>query len=243
MSGFSFGTTAGASQGFSTSKLEGNNIYTVKFDGVEIKDLVGKKETNAGVVYQTLILKFSTEQGTFEHTIFAPNPAKDFARTETKYTDKNTGVEGTIPQPSNVESMMLLFKHAIDAINPTIAKAIDDGSKPLTAPDWNGLRILVAKILDAGKGKEIQIKLLKNNKGEAQFPGFFTAINRDGKPYIKNNFIGQNLAFTTFESARIAKEIAATPTPVASYQAPTAGAQASAPVSDGLDLNFDMPIL
>ena len=36
---FSFNTTAGASQSTVKPKLAGNEIYSVKFDGVEIKDI------------------------------------------------------------------------------------------------------------------------------------------------------------------------------------------------------------
>ena len=112
---FSFNGTAGASQGTTFKKLEGNTIPVVKFDGCEVVDVQGVKDPTQ--VYRLLKLKFSNDEGTFEHTCFEPKPA-DFERRETDYTDKKTGETKKIPQPSNVESMMLLFKHAIDALNP-----------------------------------------------------------------------------------------------------------------------------
>ena len=159
---YSFNTTANSSQSSIKPRLKGNNIHDVQFDGCEIVDIQGVK--NPGEVYKVLKLKFSNDEGTYEHTIFEPRES-DFARTESKYTDKKTGEDKGIPQASGVESMMLFFKHAIDAINPTVAKAIDGGTQNLGAKDWNDLRVIVQKILDAGKGSKFQIKLLLIKNG------------------------------------------------------------------------------
>lgn len=232
---FSFGQTAGASQSTAKPRLEGNNIYDVVFDGCEIEDIQGVKDPSQ--LYKVLKLKFSNEDGTYEHAIFEPKQA-DFERTFSEVMVK--GVKQNIPQPSGVESMMLLFKHAIDAINPTIAEAIDKGEKNLGAKDWNDLRKLVAKILDAGKGVSTKIKLVKKKNGEAIFPGFFAAVNRENKAYIRNNFIGPKVAFTSYETDRIRKEATATPTKAESYDM---NVTTSAPVdTSGLDLEFDVDL-
>ena len=220
---FSFDATAGASQSTVKPKLAGNNIFSVTFDGSEIKDIQGVKDPTQ--VYKVLILKFSNEDGTYEHTIFEPRP-EDAKRGETEFTNKNGNTE-KIPQPSGIENLMLLFKHVIDAVNPAVAKAIDSGEKKLGAKDWTDLRILLDKIYTASKGATTKIKLLKKkNNGEATFPGFFAAVNRDGKAYIRNNFIGEKIAFTAYEMDRIKNEANATP---------------SNPTSLGLDLGEDMP--
>lgn len=230
---FSFGQTAGASQSTAKPRLEGNNIYEVKFDGAEIEDIQGVKDPSQ--VYKVLKLKFSNEDGVFEHTIFEPKP-NEFERTISEVMVK--GVQQNIPQPSGVESMMLLFKHAIDSINPVIASAIDKGEKNLGAKDWNGLRDLVAKILNAGKDVNVKIKLLKNKKGEAIFPGFFAAVNKENKAYIRNNFIGSKVAFSSYELDRIRKEATAVPTKPESYDlGVTTPAQSD---TSGLDLDFDV---
>lgn len=236
---FSFNTTAGASQSTAKPRLLGNEICTVKFDGCEIQDIKGVKDINA--LYQVLKLKFSNDRGTYEHTIFEPRE-EDFNRTEREYTTK-TGTIEKIPQTSGVENMMLLFKHAIDSINPTIAKAIDEGTQNLGAKDWNSLRKLVSQILDAGKGASLQIKLLRNNKGEATFPGYFASITKEGKAYIRNNFIGKNLSFTAYEAQRIQKELAATPTAAKTYSESTNFDNLPKAPSVDVDLTFDMPIL
>ena len=235
---FSFNTTAGASQSAAKARLAGNDIYTVKFDGCEIVDIQGVKDPS--MTYKVLKLKFSNEDGSFEHTIFEPKQA-DFNRTETEFT--KDGKTEKIPQASGVESMMLLFKHAIDAIAPEVGKQIDSGARNLGAADWNGLRILVAKILDSGKGNPTQIKLMKNNKGEAQFPGFFSGVSREGKAYIRNNFIGNKLAFSTYELTRINNAATAKPTPAAGFVANNAFTPTAPATSDALDFNFEMPEL
>ncbi|MDA3855090.1 MAG: hypothetical protein PF569_02440 [Candidatus Woesearchaeota archaeon] len=208
MSGFSFDATAGASQSTVKPRLEGNAIYTVKLDSCEIEDIQGVKDPSA--VYKVLKIKFSNEDGAFENTVFEPRE-EDFNRGESKFTNKN-GNEEKIPQPSNVESMMLLFKHMIDAFAPTVGKEIDEGKKQIAAPDWDKLRVVVKKILDTGKDSESKIKLIKTKSGEARFPGFFAAINREGTVYVRNNFIGTKVAFTPYELTRIQKEKEAVPT-------------------------------
>ena len=242
---FSFNTTAGASQSTTRPRLAGNEIYTVKFDGCEIQDIKGVKEPDK--TYKVLKLKFSNSEGTYEHTIFEPRQ-EDFTRGENEYTTKE-GKKEKIPQPSGVENIMLLFKHAIDSINPTIAKQIDEGSKNLGAANWDALRELVAKILNAGKGATIQIKLLKNSKGEAIFPGYFSGLTKPdpvsgvSKAYIRNNFIGEKLAFSTYESQRIANESNAKPARVNSFAGGSEMGMVSANQSNSNDLDFDLPSL
>lgn len=236
---FSFSTTAGASQSSVKARLVGNAIHAVKFDGCEIQDIKGVKDPSQ--TYKVIKLKFSNDDGSFEHTIFEPKDS-DFVRGESKYIDKN-GVENKIPQASNVENMMLLFKHAIDIISPEVAKEIDNGTKNLGAADWDGLRKLVSQILDKNKGAELEIKLIKNNKGEGVFPGFFSAINREGKAYVRNNFMGKSLAFTSYEASKINNEATAKPTKVEEFTpAPKLDSLSESSPSD-IDMSFDMPEL
>lgn len=232
MESFSFDATAGASQSTAKPRLLGNNIYTVKFDGCEIKDIQGVKDPTA--LYKVLSLKFSNDEGSYDHTVFEPK-GDDYKRTDKEFTNKNGNIE-KIPQASNVESLMLFLKHIIDAVNPTVAKQIDSGEKKLGAKSWDELRNLISNILNAGKGAQTKIKLLKNKAGEATFPGFFTAVNRDGKAYIRNNFVGEKVAFTAYEIDRIKNENTAKPTDAAALDL---GIEEKA-TDSGLDLNFEV---
>lgn len=226
---FSFSTTAGASQSTSKPRLAGNSIHTVKLDGCEIQDIAGVKDITQ--VYKVLKLKFSNEDGYFEHTVFEPKP-QDMTRTESEFTKE--GKVNKIPQPSNVESMMLLFKHVIDAFVPEIAGKIDRNEQQLVAKNWEELRKLVKAILDKGIGNTSNIKLITDNKGEAKFPGFFAAVNKEGKAYVRNNFCGAKVAFTSYESEKINKTATAKPTPMSKTE------EFNLDTDTSLNLDFDL---
>ena len=207
MNGFNFNITAGASQSTFKPQLPGNEIYELTFDGASIEDIQGKKDPSQ--VYKVLKLRFSNEKGQFEHTIFEPRP-EDFERGENKTT--RNGEVSTFPTPSNVESMMLLLKHVIDAVLPSVGKKIDEGEVTLGGKNWEQLRTNVVTVLEKGKGATTKIKLLSDNKGNARFPGFFTGLNQEGKAYIRNNFVGNTIGFTSYEKTRIDNAANAKPT-------------------------------
>lgn len=207
MNGFNFNITAGASQSTFKPQLPGNEIYEVTFDGASIEDIQGKKDPSQ--VYKVLKLRFSNEKGQFEHTIFEPRP-EDFERGENKTT--RNGEVSTFPTPSNVESMMLLLKHVIDAVLPVVGKKIDEGEVTLGGKNWEQLRTNVVTVLEKGKGVTTKIKLLSDNKGNPRFPGFFTSLNQEGKAYIRNNFVGNTIGFTSYEKTRIDNAATAKPT-------------------------------
>lgn len=236
---FSFNATANTSQSNIKPRLEANTIHTVRFDGCEIVDIQGVKDSTA--VYKVIKLKFSNGDGTYEHTVFEPRES-DFSRTVTTFNDKNTGEEKEIPQSSNVENMMLLFKHAIDSIVPAIGKEIDAKTKNIGAKNWEDLRLGISKMLDSGIGTIVQIKLLSNSKtGDGEFPRYFSGVNREGVAYIRNNFIGKKLAFSSYEMTKIKNAAAAKPTPI--DQGPI-GSFDLGGSSKEMDLDFDdLPML
>ena len=210
MKGFSFKSTAGASQPTTRTRLEGNTIHTVKFDGCEALDY-------SNGLYKVLKLKFSNEDGVFEHTIFEPKE-EDSKRSSKDYTDKNGKIQEII-SPSNIENMMLLIKHLLDTVNPELSKKIDDGEVELEAPNWDGFRKLLVKIFEKPCEKTFQIKLLKNKKGEAILPGFFSSVAREsGVAYVKDGFIGTKVGFTPYEVKRINNEATATVTKVSKVE-------------------------
>lgn len=193
MAGFSIDSSV-ASQSSTKNRLEGNAIHTVKFKGVEAKDL---KEGE----YKVLNITFENEKGEFTDTIFPPREV-DFDR---RVSDK--GYES----PSAVEEMMAKFRHLIAAVNPELDKQIENKTKNLNAPDWDGLRKLVVAATKKGIDKELQIKLINNGKGEPKFPGFFLGLSKANQVYIRTNFIGQDLQFTPKEKERIANMTTAKP--------------------------------
>ena len=208
MSGFSFSTKdLGSSQSVGKS-LEGNKIHEVKFLGANIHEFPNKQ---GGDAYEVIQFKFvGANEAPFEHSIFAPRP-QDFDRGESVFL--KDGKENKVPNPSNVESMMLFFKHTIDAILPEVAEKLDNGDIVLQGKTWNELRKNVVEMLAPGIGVTTSIKLIKDKNGFARFPGYFTSLNtKTGKAYVKNNFIGKDLGFTPAEVTRMKKETTAKPT-------------------------------
>ena len=230
MSGFNFSTTAGASQSTFKPQLPGNEIHEVKFDGAVSEDIQGKKDPEQ--VYKVLKLKFSNEKGQFEHTIFEPRK-EDFDRGENKTT--RNGEETTFPTPSNVELMMLLLKHTIDAVLPSLGEKIDKGEVTLGGKNWEQLRNNIVKVLEKGKGVTTKIKLINDSKGNPRFPGFFAGINQEGKAYVRNNFIGASVGFTSYEKTRIDNASNAKPTKMDFEPEATPDDSPS-----GLDMEFDV---
>ena len=118
MMNFSFTETANASQSSFKPVLQGNKIYDVTFKGCEKRDIAGK--TDPSKIYKILDIKFENNDGYYTHTFFEPTEA-DGQQRETQYG----------PNPSNVQSMMLLFKHLIDTVNPKLADDIDNKKNSL----------------------------------------------------------------------------------------------------------------
>lgn len=220
---YSFDETAGISQNGAKKVLDGNAIYDVTFDGCEARDIQGVQDPTK--VFHVLDIKFSNADGVFTHTEFEPGP------------DDVQDTQGTYgPNPSRIKSMMLMFKHLIDAVNPALGKAIDNKEKSLNTTSWDSLRKLMVQATDPGKGTQTKIKLFKNNKGAAVFPRYFAKYNKEGKLYMSTNFIGNNIFFTNKELDQITKQQEAKPTSsdVFTLDTPTT----EAPAND--DFNFNI---
>lgn len=201
------------SQSTAANVLKANGIYDVIFKGVAAETIESKKD---GKKYNILKIKFADANGaTFEDSVFEPTGEKDFKRQANNYGSEN---------PSAVEEMLHKFKHLIRSVDPDLANKIDDGTKPLTAPNWAGLCALMVKATTKHIGKEVQIKLLANKNGHAIFPGFVLGISKEGNVYPRTNFIGANLSFTAKELERIENTATARPS--------------SMPDNSGIDLDM-----
>lgn len=194
---FNFNESAGITNG--PKQLAGNKIHDVTFDGCEIVDGVEFKNGKKGDV---LDIKFSNSEGYFTKRIFEPT-AEDFKDRDSQYG----------PNPSNIKSMMLLFKHLIDTVNPELAQAIDNKEKEISAPTWKGLRKLMVEATKNGIGTETKIKLMRI-KDRTDFPGFFAAYSKEGKLYMKSYFIGNSIYFSDKEIKTMNTVATASPTPV-----------------------------
>lgn len=238
---FNFNVTSGSSQSVERPTLEGNKIHTVTFDGCEARDF--DKRDGSGS-FHVLSIKFHNANGDFTHTVWEPRDEDAV---------DNVGPFGK--QPSNVLRMIYLFKHLIDAVNPELGKKIDEGTASLDAPNWDALRKLMVEATAPGVGTETKIKLIKNNKGEAQFPYFlaYEDATKGVNPRMTTNVIGNNVFFSTREQEKINKAESAVPTamsapkiavPVvgaAKIATPNIGVSAptTVPNNDFINMNFN----
>lgn len=200
---FNFNETAGASQSQSLPQLKGNAIHEVTFKGCEKREITGVKDPTQK--YNVLDIKFTNEEGYYTETIFEPKSGDE------KRQESEIGGKKYI-KPSNIENLMLEFRHLIDAINPELGKQIDSKEKSISAASWDGLRSLMIEATKSGIGKTVKIKLIKKKDGNPRFP-YFSMIDKDSnKAIVAGNFIGDKLYFTTYEQEQIKKAENASPT-------------------------------
>ena len=203
-----------------SNRLAANAIHTVKFDGATAEVIEGKDTTK----YSVLKLKFTGEDGEFIDTIFEPKDDDNIRK------QNNFGYEN----PSRVEELMFKVRHLIAAVNPKVSESIDKKGK-MEIATWKDLQDFVIKHTTTGVGKETQIKLLADSKGNPQFPPFVLGISKAGEPYPRTNFIGDKLAFTAKEQERINNALTAKPTNIEAK----VGAPAVTLTSDELDIDID----
>lgn len=227
---FNFNGNEIAGIGEVRKSLEGNKIHDVTFDGceaVEFKDGTMK----------VLRIKFSNAEGSFSHTIFEPKDGDD------KDID---GMYGK--QPSRIKEMMTLFRHLGNAVCPELVTFIDNISGNIT---WDQIRKKVVEVTTPAIGTQTKIKLLTrkrvdNNTGEthyeATFPSYFLGYSREGRLYMKTNFIGPKTYFLDKELTAIKKQETEKPVSISNnignidtFDAPAAAAAAP----DAFDIDID----
>lgn len=224
---FNFNGTELAGIGESKKQLEGNKIHEVTFDGceaVELKDGTMK----------VLRIKFSNDEGTFTHTIFEPREGDD-KDTEGMY-GKN---------PSRVAEMMCLFRHLGMAVCPELTEYINSIQGNVT---WDQIRKKIVEVTTPAVGTKTKIKLLtrKRNdpntgqeRSEAVFPSYFLSYSREGRLYMRTNFIGDRTYFTDKELTAIKNQETKKPVAMSSANLDAFDAPAAAAAKDDFDIDLD----
>lgn len=180
--------------------LAGYEIHSVEFKGAEKPDFTGKD----GTIYKTIVLKFENESGSFSSTIFEPKD-EDYTRKPSQFGGLN---------PCRVDIILDSFKQIVEAVNPTYYKENIEGASP-RFKNWEELRTAFVELTKPGIGTQTQIKLEKNKKGEAQFPGFPLTITREGVLLRTSTYIGKNLGWTAKELKAKTNFVTASVTPMA----------------------------
>ena len=181
--------------GVATAKVVSNNflkagIHNVIFKGVDKADN-----------FNALELRFEAVDGSGVHNerLFEPRSNE---RTESQY--------GTNPAES--EQFMCKVKQVIDALDPDLAKKIEQDGSKFAAPNFEGFIALLKKYLDKKIGTVTWIKLVPTTGNFVGFPGFVARLSKDGALYMNNKVIGENLVLTPKEATMIENAANARPT-------------------------------
>ena len=117
---------------------------------------------------------------------------------------------------------MVAVRQIVDALDPAIGEAIDTdnvvvNNKKVKLKDLNFDQLvkLIDILTKPCAGKEIEIKLIPQQNGFADIPGFPAKINRNGDLGISTRFIGHNLVMNQSEQKKIDAAKNAQPTNMA----------------------------
>lgn len=185
----------GAAKGVSVaSSFLPAGIHKVRFTGMNL--------ANAG---ESNVVEFKFESvngaGIHNERIFEPRSNE---RTTSQFGEN----------PSEAEQFTLKISQIISALDPELAKKIDENGDRFQAPDFPSFVNLLKKYLDNKVGTETFIKLVPSGN-YVNFPRYIASINKDGVLYINNKFIGNNLALTAKEARSIEEASRAKPTSMA----------------------------
>ena len=193
-----FGSLATVQATSGSKRLKPWDIYPVKFKGIDVREITGKKDPT--MTYKILTTKFEGENGYYNEDTFFPTEASAKRNT---YKNKE-GHEKEMP--SGFEQTMTYIAQLAGVLNPegfkkmqaasSKFKSFDDVCKALTT-------ILMPKI-----GTECFIKLIGRNRDGRVQPAFpnITALNKDGEVFTSDNFISlkkEILGFTEYEEAQM----------------------------------------
>ena len=173
-----------------------SGIHKVKFVSLEYI---------TGTGWEAMDVKFNSTSGSGTHSerVFAP---KDDIRKDNRFGGKNA---------SPKDHFICKWKQILMAISPDTIKQIDAGTLSVSANSFKGFVTKLSALVVDSVGVETSIKLVPGKDNNVQFPGFPGSINKEGNLFIKNKFIGENLALTDAEIKEISNRSNAAPTKAA----------------------------
>lgn len=193
-----FGSLADTVAVSGSRRLKPWGIYPVKFQGVEVREIQGKKDPSK--TYKILTAKFEGENGYYNEDTFFPN--EDSAKRNT-YTNKE-GHE--VEMPSGFEQIMTYIAQLAGVLNPEGFKKMQAASSKFKS--FDDVCKALNQILTPKVGTECFIKLVGRNRDGRIQPALprITALNKEGKVFTSDNFISLKqdiLAFTEYEETQI----------------------------------------
>lgn len=193
-----FGSLAETVAVSSSRRLKPWGIYPVKFQGVEVREIQGKKDPSK--IYKILTAKFEGENGYYNEDTFFPN--EDSVKRNT-YTNKE-GHE--VEMPSGFEQIRTYIAQLAGVLNPEGFKKMQAASSKFKS--FDDVCKALNQILTPKVGTECFIKLVGRNRDGRIQPALprITALNKEGKVFTSDNFISLKqdiLAFTEYEETQI----------------------------------------
>ena len=201
---FNFGLSAESAVRSTIRPLAPWEIHDVEFKGAEIRKFQGKKDPNA--VYELLTIKYENEDGYFNVDLFFPKDGDD-VRPE---FDGQNG--GKVHMASSFENTMAIIKQTVQILNPKGFDTLQKASVKCTS--FEQLAGMVVKVLTPVIGKKIKIKLTGRNrdgKVVAQIPRIL-ALNKEEEAFICDNYIGEKLFWSDYETTKHDEFLKAKPT-------------------------------
>lgn len=201
---FNFGLSAESAVRSTIRPLAPWEIHDVEFKGAEIRKFQGKKDPNA--VYELLTIKYENEDGYFNVDLFFPKDGDD-VRPE---FDGQNG--GKVHMASSFENTMAIIKQTVQILNPKGFDTLQKASVKCTS--FEQLAGMVVKVLTPVIGKKIKIKLTGRNrdgKVVAQIPRIL-ALNKEEEAFICDNYIGEKLFWSDYETPKRDEFLKAKPT-------------------------------
>lgn len=202
-----FGSLAKTQAVSGSKRLKPWGIYPVKFKGVEVRSINGKKDPS--MTYKILTTKFEGESGYYNEDTFFPTEASAKRNT---YTNKE-GHEKEMP--SGFEQTMTYIAQLAGVLNPEGFKKMQEVSSKFKS--FDDVCKALKTILDPKVGTDCYIKIVGRNRDghvQAALPNI-TALNKDGEVFTSDNFISlkqEILGFSEYEESQMKAVKEAKPT-------------------------------
>ena len=193
-----FGSLATVQATSGSKRLKPWDIYPVKFKGIDVHEITGKKDPT--MTYKILTTKFEGENGYYNEDTFFPTEASAKRNT---YKNKE-GHEKEMP--SGFEQTMTYIAQLAGVLNPEGFKKMQAASSKFKS--FDDVCKALDTILTPKIGTECFIKLIGRNRNGRVQPAFpnITALNKDGEVFTSDNFISlkkEILGFTEYEEAQM----------------------------------------
>lgn len=193
---FNFGSLAN-SQAVSSKQpmLKPWGIYDVKFVSVVKDQVKGVKDPDT--TYELLRVKFENEDGYYEESLFYPKEGDDQRPTYT--ASDGHEYQGA----SKFERTMTFIAQVATVLNPEGFKKMQAASGKFKS--FDDVAMAFIKIMDPVINKKTKLKLVGKNVDGTVLPaiGKFVGVNKKGEMFVSDNFIGDKLFFSSYETRRM----------------------------------------